>query len=85
MDDIYRALKSLIQYKGYTQKEVAEKIGMPEQTFRVKINRISGRDFQLNEALEISKVLDEPVDSFFLPPMCSKRNKENNGRQKAER
>jgi transcriptional regulator with XRE-family HTH domain len=50
--------------KGMTQKIVAEKIGMSEKTFSVKMN--NGK-FGLDEAERMIKLLDidQPVKYFF--------------------
>lgn len=61
----YYNLKILIEKKGFTQSEVAKKICMDRATFNVKINRTKGRDFTFQEAIEISNVLNEKIDSFF--------------------
>lgn len=61
----YYNLKSLIHKKGYTQKEIAEKIEMDRGTFSVKINRYKGRDFDLSEAVEIAAILGVTIDDFF--------------------
>lgn len=61
----YYSLKMLISKKGYKQKDIAEKINMDRGTFNVKINRYKGRDFELSEALAISKILEVKIDDFF--------------------
>lgn len=61
----YYNLKILIEKKGFTQSEVANKINMDRATFNVKINRFKGRDFTFREAIDISKVLGEKIDNFF--------------------
>lgn len=61
----YYNLKIIISKKGYTQNDVAEKIGMPRSTFNLKINRTKGRDFDLTEASKVAKVLNVKLDDFF--------------------
>ncbi|EAC8477253.1 XRE family transcriptional regulator [Listeria monocytogenes] len=61
----YYNLKNLLDRKGLTQEVVADKINMPRSTFNLKINRKNGRDFSLEEAKQISKVINETVDNFF--------------------
>lgn len=65
MIERYNTLKGLIVKKGITQEQLAEMIGMPKNTFCVKINRYKGRDFTLDEARAISRAIGEPVDNFF--------------------
>lgn len=61
----YSVLKSIIVQKGMTQQEIAEAIGMDRTTFNIKINRYQGRDFTLQEAMQISNYIKEPIDNFF--------------------
>lgn len=61
----YYNLKSLIEQKGMTQSEIAKKIGIDRTTFNLKINRTNGRDFSFQEAINISKILDEKIELFF--------------------
>lgn len=57
-------IRAKIMEKGMTQKIVAEKIGMSEKTFSVKMN--NGK-FGLDEAERMIKLLDidQPVKYFF--------------------
>lgn len=63
--DRYGTLKALLVQKGIKQGDLAKQIGMDRTTFNIKINRYNNRDFTLNEAIEISKAIDEPIDNFF--------------------
>ena len=65
MIDRYNTLKGLIISKGFSQTNVAKGIGMDRTTFNIKINRTNGRDFTLNEAILISRFIEEPIDKFF--------------------
>ena len=60
-------LKSIITKKGYTQSEVAKKIGISSQTFNSKINNKT--EFKLNEVILLCKFLDttlqEKEEIFF--------------------
>ena len=60
-------LKSIITKKGYTQSEVAKKIGISSQTFNCKINNKT--EFKLNEVISLCKFLDttlqEKEEIFF--------------------
>ena len=57
-------IRARIVELGMTQKTVAEKIGMSEKTFSIKMN--NGK-FGLDEAEKLIEVLDiaEPVPYFF--------------------
>lgn len=57
-------IRAKIMEKGMTQKIVAEKIGMSEKTFSVKMN--NGK-FGLDEAERMIKLLeiDQPIKYFF--------------------
>lgn len=61
----YFNLKTLIAKKGFTQSKIAEMLGMPRTTFNLKINRTNGRDFTLQEAVNISVILEEKIESFY--------------------
>lgn len=61
----YYKLKTLIRKKGFLQKEVAEKIGMDNPTFSMKINRTGNRDFKFAEVIKIAELLDADIKEFY--------------------
>lgn len=61
----YDKLKKILEQKGITIKELADKINVSEQDIDMKLNRYNGKDFSLSEAKIISKVLKEPINNFF--------------------
>lgn len=61
----YNNLKGLLVRNEIKQSEMAKMIGMDTSTFNLKINRTNGRDFTLDEAIQISEILNVKVDDFF--------------------
>ncbi|MDN6409289.1 MAG: helix-turn-helix transcriptional regulator [Tetragenococcus halophilus] len=61
----YNNLKGHMARKGYNQKDLAEAADISSTALSFKINRRDGRDFTLEEAKRISKLLDIKVDDFF--------------------
>lgn len=61
----YNNLKGLLVRNGIKQIEMASKINMDLTTFNLKINRTNGRDFTLDEAIQIAEILKVKVDDFF--------------------
>ena len=61
----YLGLKMLIEKHGYTQQDIAKKLGINKSTFNQKLNRSGGRDFSFSEANTISEFLNEPLANFF--------------------
>lgn len=61
----YRALKGAMVAKGYTQRTLAEAIGMTESTLSLKLNNKS--EFVQSEVMAIKAVLDLPTcDPYFF-------------------
>jgi transcriptional regulator with XRE-family HTH domain len=58
-------LKARIKEKGYTQEEVAKKLGRSMVSFNYKIN--NKREFTADEFLALCKILsiEEPFEYFF--------------------
>lgn len=58
-------LKGKMREKNYTQKTMAIKLGITQQSFNAKINKRT--QFTLNEVVEIVRILDidNPVAIFF--------------------
>lgn len=66
-------LKAKMTESGYTQKELAENMGITVQTLNSKLN---GRTiFSLDEVISITKILniENPIEIFF-PPLSQKCN-----------
>lgn len=61
----YKNLKVLIYKKGKTQAVIADELNMDRSTFNLKINRTKGRDFTFEEAIKLSKLLNENIGDFF--------------------
>lgn len=61
----YYNLKEIIQRKGLTQSKIADELGIDRSTFNLKINRTNGRDFTFEEAIRLSKMLNEKIEYFF--------------------
>lgn len=60
--------------KGYTQGQIASKLGMSEPTYNLKEN--GKRQFTENEMITLSIVLEKSLDELFLYNASShKRNK----------
>src|SRR5690554_2043383 len=62
----YRKLIGRMAEKGFTQKDLADKLGLVPQTFRYKMQ--GKYEFKMSEAFAIAKVLDiEPseFDAYF--------------------
>lgn len=62
----YDKLKGILEQKDISIKELSDKINVSTEKFNMKLNRYDGEDFTLTEAKAISKVLNEPINNFFL-------------------
>lgn len=53
---------------GYTQKQVADKLGIALSSFNLKLNNTSQRQFNITEVQELTRILklDDPKDYFFV-------------------
>lgn len=71
-------LRAAIAKKGMTQAEVAQKIGISQNSFSKKINE--KREFQLSEAKKLCKVLgvEDPRPIFLIRPSYLRNNKRGN-------
>lgn len=56
------SLKSAIVKKGYTQSEVAQKIGISTQSFNYKL--LNKTEFKVDEAYRLCAVLDIPKEQM---------------------
>lgn len=66
---INAALKGKIREKGYTQGDVAEKIGLSLSRFNAKLNNTGGAQFSLCEVKAMKSLLEltsEQVDQIFF-------------------
>lgn len=60
-------LKALMVEKGFTQEQLAKKLGISEQSLNYKIN--NKREFKASEIQALTKILDvQDVDSIFFCP-----------------
>lgn len=58
-------LKALIMEHGFTQEEVAKRLGISAQSMNAKIN--NKREFKVSEIQALTKVLDvQDVDGIFF-------------------
>jgi len=58
-------LKALMVEKGFTQQQLAKKLGISEQSLNYKIN--NKREFKASEIQALTKILDvQDVDSIFF-------------------
>jgi|Cm827metagenome_2_1110796.scaffolds.fasta_scaffold06475_8 transcriptional regulator with XRE-family HTH domain len=58
-------LKALMVEKGFTQEQLAKKLGISEQSLNYKIN--NKREFKASEIQALTKILDvQDVDSIFF-------------------
>lgn len=58
-------LKALMVEKGFTQEQLAKKLGISEQSLNYKIN--NKREFKASEIQALTKSLDvQDVDSIFF-------------------
>lgn len=58
----YNKLRGRIKEKGYTQEDIAKKIGIAESTFSLRLNNQSL--FIQDEINEIIKILDIPAEEI---------------------
>lgn len=56
------SLKSAIAKKGYTQSEVAQKIGISTQSLNYKL--LNKTEFKVDEAYRLCNVLDIPKETM---------------------
>ena len=57
----------LMKEKQITNKAMAEKIGITEKQFGLKLRGKS--DFKSTEMFKISRILKKPINEIFLPSM----------------
>ncbi|HEM6182819.1 TPA: helix-turn-helix transcriptional regulator [Streptococcus suis] len=48
---------------GYTQKDIADKLGISETTYRQK--ELGQNDFKLSECYKIAKILNKEISDLF--------------------
>lgn len=60
-------IKARMVELGFTQEQVAEKIGIAVSSFNLKVNNTSQRQFNITEVQELMRVLkiEDPKDYFF--------------------
>lgn len=71
----FRKLKGKLKEEDFTQKEIAELLGITPQAFNAKIN--NRVQFTLGEVVKMTNILniDNPIDIFFannIPNMQQK-------------
>ena len=57
-------LRGLIKQRGYTEGDVADKLGISRTTFSKKANRKV--TFELTEAMQLCSILNTTLDELFL-------------------
>ena len=57
-------LRGLIKQQGYTEGEIADRLGVSKTTFSKKINRKV--TFELTEAMKLCEILNVGLDEVFL-------------------
>lgn len=64
---MYDKLRGRLVEEGFSQKEVAEKLGICEHTLGMKLN--GKREFKISEILALARLLDIecPIADEFLP------------------
>ncbi len=62
----YKRLIDAMQNKGLSNRAVAATIGMPEATFRTKINGQTESGFTIGEAVDIKTNLFPEMDIIYL-------------------
>jgi len=60
----YAKLRGLRAERGYTQRDIAEKLGIGVATYRKK--ELGENDFTVSEAREIGRIFDREPDSIFF-------------------
>lgn len=79
-------VKQARQYAGFTQREMAEKLGVSRDTYR-RIEQ-SPEDATVATAKRISEVVGIPIDQFFSPVHLLKvdiSRKEDKSHEKAKK
>lgn len=69
VDDLGFTVKQARQYAGFTQREMAEKLGISRDTYR-KIEQ-SPEDATVATAKKISEVVGIPIDQIFFAKMST--------------
>lgn len=57
----------LMKENGYTNKDIASKIGISEKQMGLKIK--GETDFKSSEMFKISEIFHKPIEDIFLPTM----------------
>lgn len=55
-------IAAYLRRTGMTQAELAERMGMSENTFSWKRRGVDGKEFSMSEAIELSKLTDKSLD-----------------------
>lgn len=69
-----KKIKGKIAENGFSQKDVATKIGISRESFSFKIN--GKRDFSLEELEKLSVLLSMDMSSFFLQSDVKNKHKD---------
>lgn len=67
-------LKSVMALRGFTQSQLAEKLGISEQRLSAKINGKCGAEFNQGEISKIKRIFDlssDDVDDIFFDDLVS--------------
>ena len=65
-------LYALRKNKGMTQKDVADFLGISQQTYRNK--ELGHKLFNAREMFQLSKLFSTSMEDIFLPPKVPNRN-----------
>lgn len=60
----YALVEGYLHLKGYEVEDICKKLGISRRTWRNKVNGAS--DFSLEEAVMISNLVGDSIDSIFL-------------------
>lgn len=80
---MYEKLKTYRSMAGYTQKEMAERLGISESYYNKMENGNS--PMKLETALEISKILKKKPNTIFLGSDMTKRQVKEVGKDAVDR
>lgn len=59
-------IKAFMKLNEINQDEMAKKLGLSRTAFNLKLNRMGTRLFDIDEAMEIAKILNVTLDQIFL-------------------
>lgn len=72
---VHENIRFIRKSKGITQVYVAEKLGIPVQTYNGY--ELGRRSLKVDMMTQISKILNEPVENFFIQKIYETKNSLN--------